>query len=98
MIPPITPSATWIERYETLRRHVLQGRQIFDGEPLSLVLWLAQGMAGWMRLWSKAVEVVSSPAAFSPPLPLVATSLWQQQLTLVLAQITVKHLYPAARL
>jgi hypothetical protein len=99
MIPPITPSATWIERYETLRRHVLQGCQIFDSEPLSLVLWLAQGMAGWMRHWSRAVEVVSSPAVFSsPPLPLVATSLWQQQLTLLLAQITVQHLYPVARL
>jgi hypothetical protein len=98
MIPPRAPSATWIERYETLRRQVLQGGQIFGGEPLSLVLWLAQGMAGWMCHWSRAVEGVSSSAVFSPPLPLVAASLWQQQLTLLLAQITVQHLYPAPRL
>jgi hypothetical protein len=98
MIPPHTPPATWIERYETLRRHVLQGGQIFDREPLSLVLWLAHGMAGWMRYWTQAVEVSPSPAVAPSPLPLAATSLWQPQLTLLLAQITVKHLYPPARL
>ncbi len=49
MILPITPSATWIERYETLRRHVLKGCPVLESEPLSLVFWLAQGMAGWMR-------------------------------------------------
>jgi len=98
MIPPLTPPATWIERYEMLRRHVLQGCQIFDSEPLSLVLWLAQGMAGWMRHWTKAVEVSPSPAVAPSPLQLAGTPLWQQQLTLLLAQITVQRLYPAPRL
>ena len=98
MIPPLTPPATWIERYETLRRHVLQGGQIFDREPLNLVLWLAQGMAGWMRHWTKAVEMSPAPAVAPSPLRFAAPSLWQQPLTLLLAQITVKHLYPAARL
>lgn len=98
MIPPLTSPATWIERYETLRRHVLQGGQIFDSEPLSLVLWLAQGRAGWMRHWTQAVEVSPSPAVVPPPRRLAATSLWQQPLTLLLAQITVQRLYPAPRL
>ena len=98
MIPTLTPSTAWIERYETLRRHVLHGCQIFDSDPLSLVLWLAHGMAGWMRHWAKTVEVAPSTAATPPSLRLAATSLWQQQLTLLLAQITVQRLYPAPRL
>jgi hypothetical protein len=95
---PLTPSTTWVERYETLRRHVLDGHHVFDSEPLSLVRWLAHGMAGWMRHWAKAVEVASSPAVVAPPLRFAATSLWQQQLTLLLAQITVQRLYPAPNL
>ena len=98
MIPPLTPPATWIERYETLRRHVLQGGQIFDPEPLSLVLWLAQGMAGWMRHWTQAVEGSPAPAVAPVLLRLATPSLWQQPLTLLLAQITVQRLYPAPRL
>ena len=96
MILNLTPSNAWIERYEALRRHVLHGCQILDSDPLSLVLWLAHGMAGWMRHWAKAVEV--APAATLPPLRLVATSLWQQQLTQLLAQITLQRFYPASRL
>ena len=95
MILTPTPSTVWIERYETLRRHVLHGCQIFDRDPLSLVLWLAHGMAGWMRHWAKAMEMAASPAATLSPLRLAATSLWQQQLTLLLAQITLQRLHPA---
>ena len=98
MILPPTPSTTGIERYETLRRHVLQGGQVFDRAPLSLVLWLAHGMAGWMRPWAKAVAVVPSPTEVPPPLRFAATSLWQHQLTLLLAQITVQRLSPAPSL
>ena len=98
MILPLTPSTTWIERCETLRRHVLHGCQIFDSEPLSLVLWLAHGMAGWMRHWAKAVEGVALPTGVLSLLRSAATSLWQQQLTLLLAQITVQRLYPALSL
>lgn len=95
MILTPTSATVWFERYETLRRHVVQGCRIFDNEPLSLVLWRAQGMAGWMRHWAKAMEMAASPAATLPPLQLAAPSLWQQQLTLLLAQITLQRLYPA---
>jgi hypothetical protein len=95
MIPPITPSASWIERYETLRRHVLNGDHVFESKPLSLALWLAQGMAGWMRGWTQAVEAVPSPAVVPLPVRIATTALWQQQLTLLLAQLTVQRLYPA---
>jgi hypothetical protein len=96
MIPPITPSTSWSERYEALRRHVLNGAPVFESQPLSLVVWLAQGMAGWMREWTKAVQTAPSPAVVPRPLPFAATALCQQQLTLLLAQITVRRLYPTA--
>ncbi len=98
MILPLTSSTTWTERYETLRRHVLHGGHVFDREPLGLVLWGAQGMAGWMRHWAEVVAVVPPPAVIPPSLRFAATSLWQQQLTLLLAQITVQRLYPAPHL
>jgi hypothetical protein len=94
MIPSPTPSSIWVERYEALRHHVLKAGPVLDLQPLGLVLWLDQGMAGWMRRWAEAVELASSPAVApsAPPRPI--GSLWQQQLTLLLAQITVERLYP----
>lgn len=95
MIPSLTASFSWTERYETLRRHVVDGTRVFDSKPLGLVLWLAQGMAGWMREWNKTVEVLPSPQGAPPPVPFAAPALWQHQLTLLLAQFTVQRLYPA---
>jgi len=94
MMPHITPSP-WTERYETLRQQVLKGAQVFESRPLSLAIWLAQGMAGWMRGWTQAVELAPSPAVVPLPVRITATALWQQQLTLLLAQIAVQRLYPA---
>ena len=42
-----TAASVWVERYETLRRHVLCDT-VLAAQPLSLVLWVAHGMAGWM--------------------------------------------------
>lgn len=92
MISSPIQSTIWIERYETLRRHVLSGQRVLQSEPLSLVLWLANGMAGWMRRWEKGPELTSQLTATPPPLRCPATPLWQQQLTLLLAQITAQHL------
>jgi hypothetical protein len=94
MIPSRTPSSRWVERYETLRQQVLNARPVLDLQPLGLILWLAQGMAGWMRRWNQAVEVVPSSVVVPSTPPHPADSLWQQQLTLLLAQMTVQHLYP----
>jgi hypothetical protein len=95
MISSHTPSAIWVGRYETLRLHVLNNRPALDVQPLGLVLWLAQGMAGWMLGWARAVEAPPPPPAVVAPLrPFPATSLWQQQLTLLLAQMTVQRFYP----
>jgi len=57
-----TEPAAWTERYETLRCYVLEGRALLQAQPLGLVLWMAKGMAGWMREWSK----LSRPEPHSP--------------------------------
>jgi hypothetical protein len=95
MIPPLTASFSWTERYETLRHHVVDGTRVLESKPLGLVLWLAQGMAGWMREWNKTVEVPPSPQGVLPPVRFAASATWQHQLTLLLAQFTVQRLYPA---
>ena len=90
---PANSPALWAERYETLRRYVLEGRQRLPAQPLGLALWLAKGMAGWMRQWSQLLE-----PAVGPPRPLARPSAvgdpWQEPLTRLLAQITLKHLEP----
>jgi hypothetical protein len=87
-----TAAAVWVERYETLRRHVL-GEPFLPTIPLSLTLWLAHGMAGWMRHW--AIEKECSAKQSPPPPRCPATTAWQGQLTRLLAQITTQHLQTA---
>jgi len=82
----------WAERYESLRRHALEAHQILGSDPLGLAL-LAQGaIAQWMRHWAAPPPVPGNsprlPAALSVPMP----PDWQRELTLVLGQMTLRHL------
>jgi hypothetical protein len=89
----------WTERYETLRRYVLQGRALLQAQPLGLLVWLSKGMAGWMNEWSKLSqpEPPSSTAVGLPQRGL-STSSWQAELTVLLAQMTLPHLPPRCSL
>jgi hypothetical protein len=91
---PAIQSGTWAERYEALRQYILEDRHVLQTEPLSLLLWLSHGMAAWMHNWTKLAEGASQPVAAPPPLRCPTTSVWQQQLTVLLAQITAHHLQP----
>lgn len=91
ILPVQTATAVWVERYETLRRHVLSD-PVLSAQPLSLVLWLAQGMAGWMRHWKMESEVPVKHSAAALPSRGPATPTWQGQLTQLLAQMTTQHL------
>jgi hypothetical protein len=88
----LTAATSWTERYEALRHHVLEGRHRLQAQPLGLALWVGQGMAGWMKQWR---ELITTPA---PPIGLPAPALgpaggdWQEQLTCVLAQMTLANL------
>jgi hypothetical protein len=94
MNPPSNPFAIWVERYESLRQYILKDRHVLQTEPLSLLLWLSHGMAAWMHHWAGLAQGAAQPPAASPLLRCPATSVWQQQLTLLLAQITAHHLQP----
>ena len=84
----------WRQRYEALRQHVLSGGDTLVTPPLGLHLLRHQGIAGWMKRWADAVEppVV---AATPPPPSLLCPAGWQQQLTVLLAQMTFPQIHPA---
>lgn len=86
-------TGTWTERYETLRRYVLEGRQRLQSQPLGLALWMAKGMAGWMRQWTQLLESVASVSMLARP-HRAEPGPWEQPLTVLLAQITLQHLEP----
>ena len=90
---PITDASTWTQRYEAVREHLLTGRQTLGADPLGLVLLLEHGVAGWMSWWldglAKDRSSIETPAVlFCPPTPI-----WQQQLTMLLAQMTATQLW-----
>jgi hypothetical protein len=90
-------STVWTERYEVLRRYVLEGQQRLQTQPLGLALWLANGMAGWMKQWTELVQltpVSPGPTLWAP----VVSGAWQEQLTWLLAQMTLEQLQPQSML
>jgi hypothetical protein len=91
--PATSPApATWKHRYEALRQLAVAGSLVFEADPLGLVLLLRQGVAGWMRSWSGLIERTTDAAVSPPQTPIVSTSQWQQQLTELLAQMSLAHL------
>ena len=91
-LPP--PSASWAERYESLRRYALSGGPLWETQPLGVALWVARGMAGWMRQWTQLTEKTASPARAPLAVGSELTDGWQRQLALVLAQMTLGQLQP----
>lgn len=93
----LSSATVWTERYEVLRRYVLEGQQRLQTQPLGLALWLARGMAGWMKQWSELIQ--PTPLSCRPALTApVASGAWQEQLTVLLAQMTLEQLQPQSLL
>ena len=90
--PPLaTPAAAWKQRYEALRQTALAGGQALGAEPFGLVLLLRQGVATWMRRWPEpAATQTREPALLLPSVS--PPPQWQQQLTTLLAQMSLAHL------
>lgn len=98
MKPTLPEPSTWTQRYEAVRDHLLNGRQILSAAPLGLVLLLKHGVAGWMRRWLESLGQ-APPVHPTPAAPLCpSTPVWQQQLTSLLAQMTVTQLCPTVAL
>jgi hypothetical protein len=91
----LTPRNLWKERYETLRRHYIENRQVLAADPFGLVLLLRQGMVGWMRTWRTCSETVRKvlprcPESWGAPI----TAVGPQELTRLIADMTAPHLHP----
>ena len=93
-----TEPAVWTERYESLRRYVLEGRAMLQAQPWGLVLWMAKGMAGWMSEWSKLSQPEPQTPATVWLLRCLSCGPWQNELTMLLAQMTLPHLQPRCSL
>jgi hypothetical protein len=85
------PPELWRQRYEALRQHALGGRDLLAAPPLGLHLLRCQGLAGWMHRWADAN---AGGLANSTPAPLPDGPVWQEQLTVLLAQMTFPHIRP----
>ncbi len=95
-LSPHSSPNLWTERYETLRRHFLEDRQLLACDPLGLTLLLRSGAADWMSRW--ITETLSKPAVAAAQPWRPSASLWPEQLTILLAHITLQHLPPALKL
>lgn len=90
--PPLaTPAAAWKQRYEALRQTAVAGGQALGAEPFGLVLLLRQGIANWMHSWPRLAEAQARQPALPPP-SVPPSPQWQQQLTTLLAQMSLTHL------
>jgi hypothetical protein len=87
---PCTAAAAWKQRYEALRQLAVTGNRILGTDPLGWVLLLRQGVAGWMCGWAGLAQM--PPAAPVRVSALPPASLWQQQLTELLAEMSLAHL------
>lgn len=93
-----TPAASWKQRYEALRQLVVAGNPLAGTEPLGLVLLVRQGMARWMHRWPGALPTLAQAAGPPAPPPVLPTAQWQQQLTTLLAQMSLAHFSAPATL
>jgi hypothetical protein len=96
--PASTSAASWKQRYEALRQLAVAGSQLAGTEPLGLVLLVRQGVARWMHSWPRPTPSAADTAAPPVPPPVLPTPQWQQQLTALLAQMSLAHLSPTAAL
>jgi len=85
----MTPSekGLWQRRYEQLRQQVLEPDASLAQDRWGLTLLLRKGLAGWMRLWQDPAAATEQPTA-PHPVPLICPAPgWQQQATLLLANM-----------
>jgi hypothetical protein len=88
-----TSASIWNWRYEAVREHALGTGSLLQAEPLGLAIVVQHGIAEWIRRWPEGISA-SQCSRVAPVLPpSQPTSDWQRQLTMVLAQMSLPHLY-----
>jgi hypothetical protein len=86
-----SPKDLWQTRYEQLRHQALAPTATLTQDRWGLSLLLRKGIASWMRAWQDPSTGVEQTAASTDPVGVPAV--WQQQATLLLANMTLSH-YP----
>lgn len=92
---PLTSSPLWTERYEALRRHVLGDEPMAGIYPLGLAVLQQRGLTHWMQAWTRGAidephSLPSTAATWSPS----SRPAWQQELTHLIAHMTIQLLHP----
>jgi hypothetical protein len=82
-----------IEQYEALRRSIVEASPL-DVASMGAILVVKTGVAGWMREWMRMAAGGLTPS--SPPPGVPEERGWRNELTMLLAQITVRHLCPVS--
>jgi hypothetical protein len=85
---PSCPMAL-VEQYEALRPNTVAS-SLPGVAAMGAILVVKTGVAGWVREWSRIAAGSLTPPSPLPRIP--AESGWRSELTLLLAQITVRHL------
>jgi hypothetical protein len=86
----------WQRRYEQLRQQVLEPDATLAQDRWGLSLLLRQGLAGWMRLWQDPSAGAEPPSGSHPVPASCRVPDWQQQATLLLANMAWSHCHPSA--
>lgn len=81
-------------QYEALRQNAVARAPVFSAAPLGAILVVKTGVAGWMRECRQLSGAV--PTTWPPPSRPPAGPDWQHELTLLLAQMTGRHLSASA--
>ena len=80
-------SSDWGQRYEALRAHTLGTLAALQSQAWGLVVFVQQGMRGWMRAWQDPPQSVNDQAKLAQP-PTVSLDR-APEATLVLTNMTL---------
>jgi hypothetical protein len=83
-------SSDWGQRYEDLRAHALGSLATLHSQAQGLVVFVQQGMRGWMRAWQDPPPDTRETARFTPALnPSLEST---PEATLLLTNMTLRCL------
>jgi len=83
-------SPDWARRYEDFRAHTLGSLATLQSQAWGLVVFIQQGMQGWMRAWQEPVRPASPQTQPAPtPNPSLNSA---PEATVLLANMTLRCL------
>lgn len=83
-------SPDWVRCYEDLRAHTLGSLAALQSDAWGLVVFVQQGMRGWMRAWQDPQRQAGDPAQ-PPPTPKVSLDSTPET-TVLLTNMTLRCL------